>query len=161
EGPHRFIEAHAEAISTLVNANNAVALLEWKGTGMSRPGDGRGRTSFSASLASSALMVGEPLAAEWVETIRWVLYQRVLRSGFVAQARVVLGADTLATPNPPEAGIVVPHDCPQPRLAEPLAATLASVLALDRPSLKPKAIIARGGLVSYRSVLDSPFVHVP
>src|SRR5262245_43532782 len=128
---------------------------------MSRPGDGRGRTSYSASLASSALMVGEPLAAEWLETIRWVFYQRVLRSGFVDPARVVVWGDSLACPNPPEANIVIPHDGPKPWLAEPLAATFASVLALDRPSLKPKAVIARGGLVSYHSVLDSPFVHVP
>ena len=33
-------------------------------------------------------------------------------------------------------------------------------MASDRPK-SYKAIVARGGLVSYRSVLDGPFVHVP
>ena len=35
----------------------------------------------------------------------------------------------------------------------------ASLFSLEWEGVK--AVVARGGLVSYRSVLDSPFVHVP
>jgi hypothetical protein len=42
-----------------------------------------------------------------------------------------------------------------------LAPTLAAILALNPSQLGVQAVIARGGLVSYRSVLESPFVHVP
>jgi hypothetical protein len=158
EGTDRFIEAHAEAVARLVRANSAVVLLDWKWTGAGRPGDGRGRASYSSSLASSSLMIGKPLATEWAEMIHWVFCQRVRRSGFVDPSRVVIWGDSLAGVNSAEANVAPPHDLSQPKLSEPLAATFASIMALD---VKPKAIIARGGLVSYRSVLDSPFVHVP
>ncbi|HKB38905.1 MAG TPA: hypothetical protein VKD72_20855 [Gemmataceae bacterium] len=32
---------------------------------------------------------------------------------------------------------------------------------MNRSQFEIRAVIARGGLVSFRSVLDSPFVHVP
>ena len=50
----------------------------------------------------------------------------------------------------------------QPTLAEPIGATLATVLAVSADWPKTVCgLVARGGLVSFRSVLDSPFVHVP
>ena len=47
-------------------------------------------------------------------------------------------------------------------MAEPFGAVAVSTLALASDAHKTfKAVVARGGLVSYRSVLDSPCVHVP
>ena len=68
------------------------------------------------------------------------------------------GAKSFRRPNA-DKEIAVPHDLKQPRLAEPAGATFASRSRLERRQVK--AVVARGGLVSYRSVLDSPFVHVP
>jgi hypothetical protein len=40
-----------------------------------------------------------------------------------------------------------------------MGATVASLFGLEWEGVR--AVVARGGLVSFRSVLDSPFVHVP
>jgi hypothetical protein len=64
--------------------------------------------------------------------------------------------------SPTSREISVPHDLDQPPVAEPLGSIAATVLGIQSfDSKRIKAILARGGLVSYRSVLDSPFIHVP
>jgi hypothetical protein len=75
--------------------------------------------------------------------------------------RVAFWGESLAPPNQADQAVQVPHDLAQPRLAEPMGATVASLLPLHPSYRNVKAVVARGGLVSYRSVLDSPFVHLP
>jgi hypothetical protein len=72
--------------------------------------------------------------------------------------KLLIWGESLASVNDSKTPFAVPHDLDQPTQAEPTGATLASTLSLF---LRFDAVVARGGLVSYRSVLDSPFVHVP
>jgi hypothetical protein len=72
--------------------------------------------------------------------------------------KFVLWGESLSPANDPNSPVAVPNDLDQPHQAEPLGPTLATTTAVW---LRVHAIVARGGLVSYRSVLDGPFVHVP
>src|SRR5262245_9571872 len=77
EGPHRLVEARAGAFSVLVKSGIAVVLFEWDGTGLDRPGEGRGRTSYSSSIASTALMLSRPMAGSWAHKIHYFLSNRL------------------------------------------------------------------------------------
>ncbi|HKB02398.1 MAG TPA: hypothetical protein VKD90_09265 [Gemmataceae bacterium] len=72
--------------------------------------------------------------------------------------RFAIWGESMAAANGPGDSTMVPHDLEQPKHAEPIGATLSSLAGAESLA---RAVVARGGLVSYRSVLDSPFVHVP
>jgi hypothetical protein len=76
--------------------------------------------------------------------------------------RVVLWGESCSQPISSAGEFAVPGDLNQPPLAEPSGPVIAATLALTSDARQVyKAVVARGGLVSYRSVLGSPFVHVP
>src|SRR5262249_34733879 len=79
--------------------------------------------------------------------------------GDVDGKRITLWGESFAAANEDGAHLRVPLELTQPRLAEPLGAQVALLCALFHKGVI--AVRARGGLVSYRALLDSPFVHVP
>jgi hypothetical protein len=161
DGIDVFVKERAAAIATLLKSRVGVVIAHLAGTGIDRPGEGRGRTSYSAALTSTGLMTGnEVMRTRWAEAD--VIFGFLLNVKELDSGRVVLWGESCSPPIPAGGEFAVPADVKQPPLAEPFGAVIASTLALasDRPK-KYKAILARGGLVSFRSVLDSPFVHVP
>ena len=155
-GPHKFLHERAEAIAAVLRSGACVLMPEWAGTGAAPPGDGRGRASSSASLAATGLMVGYPVWVFSSRNLSWFLDTLTLYPRHYDSDRIVVWGESLAPPaiDPVER----PYDLPEPGLAEPLSAWIA---CLPPVRFQSRAILARGGLVSYRSVLDSPFVHVP
>src|SRR5262245_16833280 len=157
EGASTFLKNRAEAVAVLLRSKVAVLVAEFVGTGRGRSGDGRGRTSASASLASTADMVGRPLLGQ-----RWLDLRIVIslagNMGELDDDRFAIWGESMAAANGPGDSTMVPHDLEQPKHAEPIGATLSSLAGAESLA---RAVVARGGLVSYRSVLDSPFVHVP
>ncbi len=156
EGTERFVKDRSTAVATLIDSGVGVVFVEWQGSGLDRPGDGRGRATYTSSLMSTSLMTDEDLPGIRLELTRHVMSQVRQGLGNFDRDRVALWGESLAVANAADSVVGVPYDLGQLTVCEPFAATCASIL-----DLKPKAIIARGGLVSYRSVLDSPFVHVP
>lgn len=155
EGSHRFIRERAAAIAHLINAGVAVVIAEWHGSGISRPDTGHGRTSYSSSLMASSLMTDDVLPGMRLEFARHVMYEKLWDLD-VDLDRIALWGESFVDPVK-DGAVGMPLDLPQPPVCEPFAAACASTLAAP----KVKAVIARGSLVSYRSVLDSPFIHVP
>jgi hypothetical protein len=158
EGPLRFVSERAEVLASLVLNGVSVLLAELRGTGSDRSGNGRDRTSGSSAYASSSLMIGRSMpSVKWNEARLCI---SLLSSEHQTDTeRILLWGESFAKADGQDENIAVPGDLNQPRQAEPISATLVSSVALGRPEVK--AVLARGGLVSYRSVLDSPFVHVP
>jgi hypothetical protein len=75
-------------------------------------------------------------------------------------ARLALWGESFAPANATDRPFAAPLDAPDlPDQSEPLGALLATFGALGNERVK--AVVARGGLVSYRSLLDSPFCYVP
>ncbi len=152
EGPLEFVARHPRVVAILVESGCEVVLPELFGTGRSRPGDTRGRTSYSASLSATAQMLPVDTRTSGAE------YLKALMTRFSDQELVVWG-ESLSGPNDASRQIAVPHDLGQPKLAEPWSSSVVSICSLLKPSVR--AVLARGSLVSFRSVLDSPFIHVP
>src|SRR6185295_1884543 len=158
-GKQEFLRKRSGDLAALLAGGAAVCLPDLRGTGETRPGDSRGRGSESTSIAATELMVGRTLLGLRVHDLRSVL--RYLRTrADIDGGRLALWGDSVAPVNPPDRRFDVPIDADgQPGLAEPLGSLAVILTALYEPSVG--TLLARGGLVSYRALLESPFVYVP
>jgi hypothetical protein len=152
DGIHPFLKQRGLAVATFLKLGIAVAISDVSGTGSERLGDGRSRGSSASAYSSTTQIIGHTL-------LGYRLSDSDIGLGFAPRSRgFVVWGESLSQPLLVNDVVDVPYDLAQPRSAEPMGGIVASLLGLH---FQPKAIIARGGLVSYRSVLDSPFVHVP
>jgi hypothetical protein len=158
-GTHAFLKNRATALAELLRAGVSVCLPDVRGTGETRPGDGRGRSSAATAHAASEEMLGETLVGARLRDVRAVL--RYLRGRKDVDAgRIALWGESFAPVNPPERRLAVPLDAdPAPDLAEPLGGLLALFGALFEDDIR--AVCVHGGLAGYETMLRSPFVYVP
>jgi dienelactone hydrolase len=158
-GKQSFLENRAEALAGLLGGGAAVCLPDVRGTGETRPGDGRGRTSAATALASSEWMLGQTLVGGRLRDLRSVL--RFLRGrADVDGRRTVLWGDSFAAVNPKDRNPAVPLDAAKlPDHAEPLGGLLALLGGLFEEDVR--AVCACGGLTGYHALLQSPFCYVP
>jgi cephalosporin-C deacetylase-like acetyl esterase len=159
EGKQVFLEKRSAILARLLRGGFAVCLPDVRGTGETRPGDARGRTTTATSLASTALMLGQPLLGDRLRDLRSVLRWLHSRPD-VDSERLALWGDSFAAPNPPNRNLAVPLDADDlPTHAEPLGGMLALLGALFEDDIR--AVHIHGGLVSYASLLQSPFCYIP
>lgn len=159
EGKQVFVRQRAEPIAALLEHGIAVCLPDLRGTGETRPGDGRGRTSAATSISATELMLGQTLLGSRLLDLRSVL-QFLRQHARLDSDRIALWGDSFAPVNPPERNLAVPLDAAKlPDQAEPLGGLLALLGGLFDERIC--AIHAQGGLVSYNSVLKSSFCYLP
>ncbi len=158
DGKQALLRGRAGDVADLLRGGVAVCLPDLRGTGETHPGDGRGRMSTATALASTRLMLGGTLLGERLRDLRSVLrYLRGRRD--LDGGRLALWGDSFAAPNPPERETAVPLDAdPLPVQSEPLGGLLALFGGLFEDV---QAVCARGGLVGYTSLLESPFLYIP
>jgi dienelactone hydrolase len=163
EGKQAFLKQRAGAVAALLQGGVAVCLPDLRGTGETRPGDGRGRQSAATAISSTELMLGQTLLGERLRDLRLVLKYLRDWSGHEQKLdarRIALWGDSLAPVNAANRGLKVPLDADkQPDLGEPLGGMLALFGALYEDDVK--AVYVRGGLDGYQSVLSGQFVYVP
>lgn len=156
EGKEGFLKHRAETIARLLKQDIAVCLPDLRGTGETAS-DGRGRTSGATSYSASLLLHGQTVAGTQLQELR-LLMAALGKRGFTA---ISLWGDSFSEPNDPRQSFAVPLDAGKfPRQSEPmggLLALLGGVFGGD----EVKAIYVRGGLVSFRSMLESPFCYFP
>lgn len=160
-GKSVFLKERAGEISELLASGVAVCLPDVRGTGESSPDDGRGRNSSLTSYSSSHLMFGQPLLADRVDDLGAVL--RVLRGHpNVDRSRIALWGDSFAPVNPPGKNLAAPLDAADsPHLSEPLGGLLVVLTAIRERETGLRGVYSRGGLVSFQSLLESPYVYAP
>jgi hypothetical protein len=159
DGKKGFLTNRPETLAALLDGGAAVCLPDLRGTGETRPGGGRGRTSEATSISASELMLGRTLLGDRLRDLRSVLAYLRGRTDLDA-GRVALWGDSFAPVNPADRELRVPLDAEdQPDLAEPLGGLLALFGAFYEDDVR--AVYARGGLTGYRSLLQGPFGYVP
>ncbi|MBI1918821.1 MAG: acetylxylan esterase [Planctomycetes bacterium] len=159
EGKAAFLKQRADVLAELLEKGTAVCLADVRGTGETRPGSGRGRTSAATAIAASELMLGQTLVGSRLRDLRSVLAHLRKRTD-IDSKRMLLWGDSFARENAAGAVVAVPAEVePQPRLAEPLGAFLALFGGLFEEEVR--AVCARGGLLGYEALLRGPFVHIP
>jgi hypothetical protein len=157
-GSRWFLQKRGSEIAQLLKAGNAVALVDLGGTSQVGEKSGRGRTSGSTALASSMLMLGQPLLGQHLQRLREVL--ALLRTVPTLDARQIsLWGDSPVEPTEAGRSTEVPLDLTQPPQVEPLGTLVVLLAALFEDDVRE--VKARGGLVGYALLLESPFLHVP
>jgi hypothetical protein len=158
EGKAGFLAHRAETISQLLRSGVAVCLPDLRGCGETRPtGEGRGRQSGGTSVSAVELMHGRTVPGTQLQELM-LLMQELPRQGFGA---IALWGDSFAEPNESKQNFAVPLDADRmPRQSEPMGGLLA-LLGGVFGGEQVKGVYVRGGLVSFRSLLESPFCYVP
>jgi dienelactone hydrolase len=157
-GNSAFLEHRADLLAALLDGSVAVCLPDLRGCGESRPGDDRGRRSAATAISATELMLGRTLVGLQLQDLRSVLSYLRRRPEFDVQ-RIALYGDSFAPVNADERPVEVPLDAAQPQLAAPLGALWALLGGLFEEDLA--VVSARGGLASFRSALQSQFLHHP
>jgi dienelactone hydrolase len=157
-GKAGFFKYRAETIAELLKNKVAVCLPDLRGTGETDSGDGRGRQSGATSYSATLLMHGQTVPGIQLEELA-LLAGNLRDLGF---GNIALWGDSFAQPNDAKTTFAVPYDnnVKLPKQSEPMGTTLALLAGLGS-SPDVKAIYARGGLVSFQSMLDSPFCYFP
>jgi hypothetical protein len=158
-GKAGFLAHRSAQLAELLRQGVAVCLPDLPGGGETSPGTYRGRRGPSTGISSSRLMLGGTVVGDRLrDLLSLVAWLRTLDE--IDDDRMALWGDSFAAVNTPESNVAVPLGIDgEPAQAEPIGALLSLLAPLFDPRLD--AALARGGLVSLRSVLDSPFVLVP
>jgi hypothetical protein len=156
-GKHQFLSERSSGIARLLHSGVAVCLPDVRGTGETKPGDGRRRDSSATAISASEQMLNGSTfrgrLSELDAVVRF-LKQREDLNG----ERTALWGEGFAPANRAEFDPAVPLDADLPAHAEPLGGLLAEIGGL---TMRVRAVAVRGGLVDFRSLLDSPFCYVP
>jgi cephalosporin-C deacetylase-like acetyl esterase len=157
-GTQGFLAHRAAEVAELLRGGSAVALVSLGGPSTQKPGTDRGRRSSATQQASTSLMLGQPLLGARLAELRQVL--AVLRKHpQIDPKQIGLWGDSFAAVNAPGESDKVPLELAQPAQAEPMGGILALLCPLFEEGIV--SVRARGGLVSYQSLLSSPFCHIP
>jgi cephalosporin-C deacetylase-like acetyl esterase len=155
-GKAGFLKHRAEIIAELLRRNVAVCLVDLRGTGETAA-DGRGRQSGGTSYSASLQMFGQ--TAPGVQLQELLTVMNALRSPGLEL--FALWGDSFAEPNDPKVDFAKPYDVANmPRQSEPMGSLVAMLGGLWCKN-DVSAVYTRGGLVSYRSALESPFCYFP
>jgi cephalosporin-C deacetylase-like acetyl esterase len=158
-GKQRLLRERSEGIAQLLESGVAVCLPDLRGTGETRSGDYRGRRSNDTGLSSSQLMLGGSMLGGRLKDVLVVVEWLKIRDDIDGKSFAVWG-DSLARVNGTDRPVDVPLGIDkEPFHSEPMGPTVALLAGMQDRSIR--AVLARGGLVSMQSILDSQFVYVP
>jgi dienelactone hydrolase len=160
EGKRALLEHRSEALADLLHGGVAVCLVDLRGTGETKPQNDSPRYNrVRTELSARAWLRGDTLVGSRLRDVRAVLAYLRRRTDLDA-GRIALWGDSFAAPNSADRNLAVPMDAePYPDLAEPLGGLLALFGALFEDDVR--AVVVRGGMVGYESLLHSPFGYVP
>ncbi len=159
-GKEGFLAKRPNEIASLLEKGIAVCLPDVRGTGELSSSTTRGPGAMS--LAANELMLGGTMVGSRLKDTRTVFKWLSNRSD-IDSKRIALWGDSFAEPNatdfnfdqsPGQKSGPVPQ-----RQAEPLGSFLSVLTALYENQVS--AIACRGGLVSFLSVLENRFCHIP
>lgn len=103
-------------------------------------------------------MLGETLIGSRLKDLRTTLGW-LRKQPHVDTEKLVVYGDSLAAVNSPDVNLGRPLELEQPTLGEPLGGIVALLAGLYEDKLA--GVVARGGFVQYRLLLESPFIHIP
>ena len=158
-GKAGFLRERSATLAQLVKGGAAVCLPDLRGTGETRSGTARGRESADTAISSTELMLGETLVGARLRDVRTLLVYLRTRPDLNTR-RIAVWGDSSAAVNPPDRNLTIPLGIPEePPLSEPLGGLLALLTGVYEKDVQ--AVYARGGLISFASVLQSPFCYLP
>lgn len=158
-GKEAFLKHRAKEIAQYLQKGMRICLPDLRGTGETRAGTSRGRTSGDGNRSVNLLLYGETMLGQRLRDARTVLqYLRVRKE--IDGSNILLWGDSFVEPNATTTNFKVPRGVSgRPRQSEPVGGLLALFLALFEKDVDRVHI--HRGLISYQSVLTSPHVYIP
>lgn len=158
-GKSGFLKNRSAQLAELLRGGAVVCLPDLRGTGETSGGSSRGRTSGDTDRSVNMQLHDQTMLGQRLRDLRSVL--RWLRARpEVDGARISLWGDSFVPINPPGTDFKVPRAVDgRPPGPEPLGGLLAIFAALLDEQIE--RVTVSGGLVSYRSVLESPLIYIP
>jgi len=158
DGVAAILQRRQSALIAGLKTELLIVLVDVRGIGTTSPDTDRGQQSSIAAYSATALMMGQPLLGRQLRDLRtaWKHIQR--REDVDPDALQIAGGAGFA-PLSADAKFAYPRRIDSPRECEPTGALLALLLGLFED--KAESVASRLGLISYRSILESPFVQVP
>jgi dienelactone hydrolase len=159
DGIAGMLKRCASQIAASLAQGNIVALVEPRGTGTSCPGSEHGQQAAITANSATALMLGQPLLAGQLRDLS-AAWRHLAANKQVDRNKISVIGDSPAPPLPPNTSFFYPRRIDgRPTECLPQGALLALLLALFEDDVA--SVETSGGLASFRSVLDSPFVQIP
>ncbi|MEX2027760.1 MAG: hypothetical protein WEH44_10665, partial [Pirellulaceae bacterium] len=157
-GKAAFLKQRSADIGKLLDAGIAVCLADLRGCGETGGSD-RGQQSETTGHSSTELMLGGTMLGKRVQDLRSVV--QWLRGHFrVDPNRIALWGDSFTEPLAADATFKYPRRIDnRPPESDPMGSLVVLLSALADNEVR--AVYAHGGIVSYQSVLESPFVQLP
>jgi dienelactone hydrolase len=158
-GKDTFLKQRSDELAGLLAGGAAICLMDLRGTGETAVLGGRGRTSRITSISATELMLGDTLVGGRLRDVRTVLAYLKQRPGLDSR-RIAVYGDSFADSNALDANLAVPLGLEtMPKQSEPLGGLLSLLLTLFEDDVR--AVYVSRGLVSYSSILNSPFCYLP
>ncbi len=160
DGKAGFLLHRQQDIADLLKAGFAVALPDVRGTGETKAGGDSARHSSNRTSASlNEWLLGRTLLGLRLADARAVMRHLKTRADIDPKG-VMLWGDSFAATNPADTPMATPMEVdPFPTFGEPLGALLAVLVPVFEDDIS--AVAARGGLKSFRSILDAPQFFIP
>jgi hypothetical protein len=148
-----------ETIAAGLASDCVIALVDIRGTGATSSGSDRGQQSAATSHSATQLMLGGTMLGGQLRDLR-AAWQHLRRRDDVRLDGALVAGGTGTVPLPYDARFSYPRRIDgRPPECQPTGALLALLLALYEDGVG--TVACRGGLTTYRSLLDSPFVQIP
>jgi cephalosporin-C deacetylase-like acetyl esterase len=159
-GKAQFLSQRGTEVVTLLQSGVAVCLPDVRGIGELAPTSSRGPGAMD--LAATEFMLGETLPGAQLKDLRTVVRYLASRPDIDPQ-RIAVWGDSFAETNGPEFQFDQSEMQENGPIAQQQAEPLGPLLALLAGLYEDRvaAVVARGGLVSFRSVLEDRFAHIP
>jgi cephalosporin-C deacetylase-like acetyl esterase len=161
-GKEGFLNDRAGEIEALLHAGFEIALPDLRGTGETSPDTRRDPSSQEISLAATEQMLDNTLLGARLKDLRSVIAFLKTRPE-ASPDRIAVWGDSFAPANASSrmvdetagwrVGPTIQYD------AEPLGGLMAILAALYENSLR--AVVIRGGLSDYASILKDAFPYIP
>jgi dienelactone hydrolase len=159
DGMAAVLKRRKRDLAAALKTEHLIVLVDVRGIGATSPGSDRGQQSAATAHSATALMLGPPLLAGQLHDFR-AAWRHVQSREDVKPGAAIIAGGSGVTPLAAGAPFAYPRRIDdRPRECEPTGALLALLLALFEDGAQ--AVNSRLGLVSFCSILDSPFVQVP
>ena len=146
-------------IAELLRGGAAICLPDLRGCGETKGGSARGRTSGDTNRSVNMQLHDQTLLGQRLRDLTSVIaWLRADKA--IDPERISLWGENFIAPNAADTDFQIPHGVGgQPAEPEPLGGLLAVLGALFDERIE--RIYIKGGLLSFRSVLESPHVYIP
>jgi hypothetical protein len=162
EGKELFLSERYREIAALLEKGVAVCLPDLRGTGELSTAPRSSYRAYQTMIpASVELMLGRTLVGSQLKDTR-TIFKWLSKRDDIDGKGIGLWGDSFTEPNLPEFEYDVSPGSSSPveqRQAEPMGSFLALLTAMYEVDVA--GVACRGGLVSFRSVLDDRFCHIP